>query len=354
VGATEFHLILSPSRRFDTIDVRRLLAGEHGHSLDPFNKALYCSFHTTAGYLDPRLLARLRHRGDHLELFFRAFRALFPPGAPYRHDRMEERIELTEAQRKIEPRNADSHLTFIGAGMRNCVTYPACSEVPVYFVDLDGESEGMRRERRTTVLAYDEERVIERAAVSVLLSQHPIDAVNLGDPRTGFLEQVDDLLKRSGIEKGRVDITLGPSQRHAGLTVNEYETLLMQHDLLDVLKDPLRFAAQRGRHILDDPFAVPSKTLNYARYDFLRVFNSLIEGLGLDNSAVESLAAKLLAVPARRFLRMKRRISFLASDPDGRGHARLVRGTYQSPILVQWAKAEGQTRSVEVALVRLD
>jgi hypothetical protein len=51
---------------------------------------------------------------------------------------------------------------------------------------------------------------------------------------------------------------------------------------------------------------------------------------------------------------MKRRISFLASDPDGSGCARLVRGTYQSPILVQWGRAERQTRSVEVSLTRFD
>ena len=357
-SATEIHLTLSPSRRFEVIDVRRL-SRECGHSLDRYRKALYCSFHTTAGYLDPRLLARLQHSRDHLELFFRVFRALFPPGAPYRHDRMEERIELSEAQRKVEPRNADSHLTFIGAGMRNCVTYPGDVEEPVYFVDLDGECDGTRRERRTTVLAYDDERIVQRAAIAVAVSQHPIDAVNLADPRTGFLEQVDELLARSGIEKGRVDITLEPSQSHAGLTVNEYETMLMQHDLADVLKDPLRFAAQKGKHILDDPLAVPGKTLNYARYDFVRVFNSLVEVFGLDNSAVETLAAKLLAVPARRFLRMKRRISFLASDPEGRGRARLVRGTYQSPILVQWGKPERQepsrhARSVEVSLVQFD
>jgi thiamine phosphate synthase YjbQ (UPF0047 family) len=352
-SAPEIHLTLSPSRRFEAIDVRQRLTREHG-SLGEYRKTLYCSLHTTAGYLDPRLLARLRHRRDHLELFFRAFRALFPPGAPYRHDRMEERTELTEAQRKVEPRNADSHLTFIGAGMRNCVTYANQGDAPVYFVDLDGESAGTRRERRTTILAYDEERVVTREAISVPVSGHPIDSVNLADHRTGFLERVNDLLARSGIEKGRVDITLEPAQRHAGLTVNEYETLLMQHDLFDVLKDPLRFAAQKGKHILNDPLALPGKTLSYARYDFVRVFNSLVEALDLDNSAVEKLAAKLLAVPARRFLRMKRRISFLASDPDASGRARLVRGTYQSPILVQWGRAERQTRSVEVSLTRFD
>jgi hypothetical protein len=85
----------------------------------------------------------------------------------------------------------------------------------------------------------------------------------------------------------------------------------------------------------------------------VHVFNSLVDVLGLHDSAVEKLAAKLLAVPARRFLRMKRRISFVASDPDGKGRARLVRGIYQSPILVQWG-AEGKSRSLEVTLVRFD
>jgi thiamine phosphate synthase YjbQ (UPF0047 family) len=352
-SATEIHLTIVPKSRFEAIDVRERLVAEHGDSLEGRERAIYSSPHTTAGYLDPRLLARLQHR-DHLEVFFRAFRALFPPGAPYRHDRMEERSELSEAQRQVEPRNADSHLTFIGAGMRNCVTYPAHSQHPVYFVDLDGESEGTRRERRASVIAYDREQVVGRETLSVPVSGHRIDSVNLGDPRIGFLERVDELLARSGVEKGRVDITLEPAQRHAGLTVNEYETLLMQHDLMDVLRDPLRFAAQKGRHILDDPLAVPGKTLNYARYDFVHVFNSLVDVLGLHDSAVEKLAAKLLAVPARRFLRMKRRISFVASDPDGKGRARLVRGIYQSPILVQWGAAEGKSRSLEVTLVRFD
>jgi thiamine phosphate synthase YjbQ (UPF0047 family) len=295
----------------------------------------------------------MHHHHGRLAQFFDAWHAVFPQDAEYRHDQMDLRSELSDQQKEVEPRNADSHLTFIGAGMRNCVTYPNHAESPVYFVDLDGESEGMRRERRTTVLAYDQERVVGREVISVPVSRHPIDSVNLADARTGFMDRVDELLARAGIEKGRVDITLEPAQRHAGLTVNEYETLLMQHDLVDVLRDPLRFAAQKGKHILDDPFAVPGKTLNYARYDFVRVFNSLVEVFGLDNSAVEGLAAKLLAVPARRFLRMKRRISFLASDPDGSGRARLVRGTYQSPILVQWGRPRGRPASLKFP-VRFD
>ena len=101
-------------------------------------RALYCSLHTTAGYLDQSLSARLRHDENRLAKFIHSFRTVFPQGAAYRHDRMELRTELTEAQREVEPRNADSHLTFMGAGLRNCVTYRNVPDAPVYFIDLDG------------------------------------------------------------------------------------------------------------------------------------------------------------------------------------------------------------------------
>jgi hypothetical protein len=47
---------------------------------------------------------------------------------------------------------------------------------------------------------------------------------------------------------------------------------------------------------------------------------------------------------------MKRGISFGVSDAAGRPG--LIRGRYQSPILVQWRSAERQQRHVEVALHR--
>jgi hypothetical protein len=149
-----------------------------------------------------------------------------------------------------------------------------------------------------------------------------------------------------------VDIALDTSERNAGLTVNEYETLLMQHDLAEVLRDPLRFAAQKGRHALDDPMAIPGKAVNYATYDMVRVLNSLLEAFKVDQSVVERLVAKAMAVPARRFLR-SRRVSFLASDQAGEGRARLVRGTYQSPILVQWHAVDRQVRQIEISLTEL-
>ena len=48
---------------------------------------------------------------------------------------------LTEEQKEVEPRNGDSHLTFIGSGMRNCVTYRNQPPAPVFFIDLDGTHE---------------------------------------------------------------------------------------------------------------------------------------------------------------------------------------------------------------------
>jgi thiamine phosphate synthase YjbQ (UPF0047 family) len=348
---TEIHLTLVPSRRFEAIDVNTRVAAEVGDLLERYRKTLYCSLHTTAGYLDQSLSARMHHHQGRLAQFFDAFRALFPPNAEYRHDRMELRSELSEEQKEVEPRNGDSHLTFIGSGMRNCVTYRNRPPAPVYFIDLDGTNGATRRERSTTLVAYDEESVVARDAFTVPVSHHPIDSVNLADSRLGLLDRVNDVLERTGLAKGRVDIGLAHAERHVGLTVNEYETMLMRHDLVEVLQNPVQFAARGGRHMIDDPLAIPSKTLNYARYDVPRLLNSLMEALHWDESALERLVAKVMSVPARRLLR-SRRVTFLASR-DGEGRLRVVRGTYQSPILVQWQPAEGRARRIEISVSEL-
>jgi hypothetical protein len=220
----------------------------------------------------------------------------------------------------------------------------------VYFIDLDGTWQGERRSRQTTVLAYDRVELVERLTVEVPVSRHPVDSVNLNDPRGGFSEQLGELLRKHGIERGRVDIALEPGERNAGLTVNEYETLLMRHDLAEVLRDPLRFAAIKSAHMIGDPRAIPGKTIDYAKYDLVLLFNQLMEALHVEESVVERLLSRLIAFPADRFLRMKRGISFGVSDAAGRPG--LIRGRYQSPILVQWRSAERQQRHVEVALHR--
>ena len=110
--------------------------------------------------------------------------------------------------------------------------------------------------------------------------------------------------------------------------------------------------AEKGRHLLADPRAIPNKTLQYAKYDMVRVFNEVFDAFRMNESLVEKLVARVLAYPASRFLRMKRSVSLLVSDRDREGIGRPIQGTYQSPILVQWAKASGRQREVDVVLTR--
>jgi len=92
----EISLALAPQARFDVIDVAQRIALEFGDLLDQYRKALYCSYHTTAGYLEQSLCARLRYSREHVAPFIRAFQKLFPPGADYRHDQLQLRNELSE------------------------------------------------------------------------------------------------------------------------------------------------------------------------------------------------------------------------------------------------------------------
>ncbi|HUQ86041.1 MAG TPA: hypothetical protein VM096_00695 [Vicinamibacterales bacterium] len=348
---TELTLTLAPQRRFEAIDVNRRITDEFGDLLRRHRRALYTSFHTTAGYLDQSLSVRLNHQHDLVSQFFRAFHALFPQGGEYRHDQMHLRSELTDAQKIVEPRNGDSHLTFIGAGMRNCVTYRTRPDSPVYFIELDGKTEALQRQRKTTVVAYDHDEIVARTSICIPVSKHPIDSINLADPKLGLLERVNEIVARAGVERARVDLVVDPSERNVGLTVNEYETLLMQHDLVEVLRNPMRFARLKAGNMINDPRAIPGKTLNYAKYDVVHVLNSLMEALRLDQGSFERLVAKVMSLPARRFLR-SRRVSFLAGSDRESNVPVLLRGTYQSPILVQWQPAEKQERHIDIVVVQ--
>ena len=145
---------------------------------------------------------------------------------------------------------------------------------------------------------------------------------------------------------------LAKAEQFASLTVNEYETLLMRYDLAEVLKNPLRFAAQKAKHAWNDPRAVPSKTIDYAKYDLVRAVNRLVDALGLAESAIERVLVQALAVPASRFLRMKRSVDLLVSDSKTPGTGRVIEGAYQAPIMVQWRRADKGERQVNVTLTR--
>ena len=125
----------------------------------------------------------------------------------------------------------------------------------------------------------------------------------------------------------------------------------MRHDLSEVLRDPLRFMVEKAGHMLGNPRAIPAKTLDYAKYDLVRVFNQLLDAVGLHESMVESVLSRAIAMPASRFLRMKRSVSLLVSDRQG-PQGKIVEGTYQSPILVQWHRGNRQARVLDVTLTR--
>ncbi len=349
----EVSVEIQPRARYDAIDVRARIAAEHGDVLAEFPRALYCSFHTTAGYLEQALATRLsRGANDGVDAYLDAFRTVFPEDAGYLHDNLALRTELTDDQKAVEPRNADSHLAFMAAGLHACVPYRTGDE-PVWFVDLDGMNAGTPRRRQTTVVGYSHEVPVWRTQVVIPVSGHPIDSINLRDPQIGFYDMLNEAIARYGVSKGRLRIELDPNEHQAGLTINEYETLLMRHDLVEVLRNPLRYMAEKGRHALADPRAIPAKAADYAKYDIVRAMNQLVDRLGLNEGIVERTMARLMAMPAERFLRMKRSVNLLVSDRREPGRGAIVEGTYQSPILVQWNHASNRERHVNITLARL-
>ena len=126
--------------------------------------------------------------------YLEAFRAIFPEGADYEHDQLERRLELPPEQRAVEPRNADSHLAFIAAGLRTCVMAPNRGTEPVCFVDLDGMNAGHPRHRVTRVIGYHGEEEVVRTQIEVPVSSHSVDSVNLRDPRLGVSQQLAELV----------------------------------------------------------------------------------------------------------------------------------------------------------------
>src|SRR5262245_66518338 len=93
-------LELAPKARFDVVDLRSHFSAEH-EALSAFPRCLYWSFHTTAGFLDRSLAARLS--AQRIPGYVDAFRALFPEGAGYAHARMERPGDRDRATRQGDP-----------------------------------------------------------------------------------------------------------------------------------------------------------------------------------------------------------------------------------------------------------
>lgn len=346
------NLDLYPQRRFEVIDVSQKIVEKVGDIIDKYPRAIYCSYHTTAGYLEQTLCSKLHYSKAKIISYIKAYQDIFPMHADYIHDKMDLRDELSEDQRKVEPKNADSHLTFISSGLKNCATYFNNPEQPVYFIELDGVSEFGKRKRKTSALYYSVEEPVYQHTEAIPVSNHPIDAVSLKNPELGYLQKLNEKLKMYGIEQGMVEISLDENEKNAGLTVNEYETLLMQHDLMEVLKNPKKFMGEKSRYILKHPKQIPSRTKEYAMYDFIQLFNETMNTLKINGSKFEQLLSKFIAVPAERILRMRRSINLFVKKNEDDDNWRIVQGQYQSPILVQWKKSNKTTRNLNIAITR--
>ena len=336
--------------RFAVVDLRSRFAAAHGDVLARYPRCLYWSAHTTAGFLDPRLS---RLGAGRVSPYVDTLRRIFPEGAGYAHDRLERREDLDAAQRAIEPRNGDSHLAFIAGGLIPCVTHTNRADEAVCFVDLDGVYEGRARRRLTRAIGFHRAAIAGQMRLRVPMSGHPIDSVNLKDPRLGVYDQLSAFVAQAGIGKGRLHIALGQGERDAALTINEFETLLMKHDLAAVLRNPLWFMAKQTQSVLANPRAVPGKALGYARYDLVRVLNSGLTTLGLHGSLLEKMLARTLAVPAARIFRVRRSISVLVAEGADRPPGP-VEGVYQSPSLMQWQRAARDVRELDVTLYALE
>jgi len=204
----ELSLALTPRNRYDVFDVRALATDQHGERFTSFQRHMYASQHSTAGFLPARLGARLHSRFGGVGPYIDLFREMFPEGAGYRHDQLEHRHELAPEQKKVEPTNADSHLAFITGGLRACVIDDAAKPSPVYLVDLDGTFKGVPRRRQTTIVGYNREYEVARTSIDIPVSAHPIDAVNLRGAKLGVYETVSSLVKQHGVTKGRVRLEL--------------------------------------------------------------------------------------------------------------------------------------------------
>ena len=346
----EILLHLTPRARFDLIDVAASVRAQHCDVFTTYRKTLCCSFHTTAGYLDQPFCAALDYSEKRLRQFLLIFQQLFPPNAGYGHDCMRLRTELSASAKAQEPANADSHLTFISAGLQNCVTYTNRVQVPIYFIDLDGVSLHAHRTRQTAMLLYNQETVVYRGTFAIPTQPgHPIDAFNLRDPQYGLFAHLHHLIEVAGIEHGRIDIRLAPRERHVGLTVNEYETMLMRNDLPEVLRDPLRYMLRHSKALLSNPAAIPAKMRDYALYDLIHLYNEVMDNVQIGRALLER-GLSFLSGPAARLFRLKRGIQLFISGCGEAGRERIMQGLYQSPILIQYQQAEQGVRGLEITL----
>jgi hypothetical protein len=128
---------------------------------------------------------------------------MFPEGAGYEHDQLERRGDLTSEERAIEPQNRRHRISRswrrVSAPVSAYVNRP---QEPVCFVDSG------RRHRRppapplTSIVGFTRESSVARLRIGVPVSNHPVDSVNLKDPKLGIYDQIDELVRRTASPAG--------------------------------------------------------------------------------------------------------------------------------------------------------
>ena len=160
-----------------------------------------------------------------------------------------------------------------------------------------------------------------------------------------------------GDQSGKGELTpeeyrriLPDTLRDINLTGGE---VFLRNDLPEVLRDPLRYMVERGKHLLRNPGTIPGKTRDYATYDLIHLYNEVMDTVPIGRAAVDRIMSALSS-PASRALRLKRHISLLVSDCGSGCTGHVLQGTYQSPILVQHQPAAGNTRYLDVVVRRFN
>ena len=227
---------------------------------------------------------------------------MFPEGREYEHDKMDRRTELSEDQKPIEPQNADSHLAFMAGALRTCVTYQNKPGAPVSFIDLDGVHKGRPGAGSPRSLATRSRKpVAQTAAGRARLRPRG----GLGQPEEPEVRDLRAVLRAREAARRHQ----GPAAHHArarrAACRAHRERVRNAADAPRPVGGAARPApvhGREGRPHPGEPRAIPAKTLDYAKYDLVRVFNRLLDAVGLRESMVETVLSQAIAMPAARFL----------------------------------------------------
>lgn len=327
-----------------------------------FDQVALCSLHTTAGFLEQSFAEKLEGHPEGVEWLVRSANRLFPEGAPYWHDRMELRHELSAEQRKCEPLNADSHLAFICLGLCSCALYTFDPDHPIYFIDLDGEFQGTFRSRKSIAVGFNRTDCVHEEVIEVEMPEKIRCALDLSK----YFHHLRAHIATHKIDQGLITMELVSDEKNAGITVNEFETLLVERDVTDVLMNPLKYMLHNASELARHPLILPGKAKNVLVYELHLAIRDGLRLASRSVSAIEYMADRLgvhlpllehvidrLATPLEaRWMNLGSKVQFLI-DPDHKGpYGPIVTGRYQSPILIQWRRPDADIRRVNLRLLR--